>query len=389
MSQSTTSRRGRRRGGGGRARTGCPPVRRRRAQRGRAGRCGRRAAAPRVRRDRRGGGGDAQRAHRRGEPGELVGRERGEVPAAQPLGGRGERRVRPPRRRRVRRRTRRRPPTPRGPSGARRPCRARRAAPADRPGQRARWDRPRYAGGSTAAEDRVEDPVEHRDLRPGRPPAWPERTSSSSLRGAGAAPSDGAGEPPRRSGPTGSPAASQAGAEPGHERGEVGRAVSQHRSTSGARPGAGAPGVRSSSYFSTAPRVRSAAAASSASTPSASSAERPADRLGHAGRLVQVQAAQPLHRAAATCAASEPAAAGTRRRMISATRSAVRVADPVVEAAALERVVQVAGAVGGEHGDRRRRWRAGCPARGWSPPTRRAARTGTPRTRRRRGRPRR
>ncbi len=61
----------------------------------------------------------------------------------------------------------------------------------------------------------------------------------------------------------------------------------------------------------------------------------------------------------ATCSVSDTPAPGTRRRMIAATRLGVRVVDPVVEAAALQRVVQVAGAVGGEHHDRRVRGPAG------------------------------
>ena len=81
--------------------------------------------------------------------------------------------------------------------------------------------------------------------------------------------------------------------------------------------------------------------------------------------------------------------AGTRRLMMAATRSIVRVVDPVVQAAPFQRVVQVPGPVGGQHHDRRRTGPAGSPARGWSPRPRRAARTGTPRTRRRPGPPRR
>ena len=57
--------------------------------------------------------------------------------------------------------------------------------------------------------------------------------------------------------------------------------------------------------------------------------------------------------AVATCTASTSAAPFTRRRMISTSRSRVRVGDPVVEAAALDRVVQVARAVRGQHDDRR------------------------------------
>ena len=66
-----------------------------------------------------------------------------------------------------------------------------------------------------------------------------------------------------------------------------------------------------------------------------------------------------------------------------------RVLDPVVEAAPLERVVELAGAVGGEDDDGRDRGLHGAELRDRAPARSRAPRAGTPRTRRRRGRPRR
>ena len=90
-----------------------------------------------------------------------------------------------------------------------------------------------------------------------------------------------------------------------------------------------------------------------------------------------------------TWTASDSDAPLTRRRTISTSRCGRRVVDPVVQAAALDRVVQVARAVGGQH-DHRRVRRAdraelGDRHRGLG----RAARAGTPRSRRRRGRSRR
>ena len=60
--------------------------------------------------------------------------------------------------------------------------------------------------------------------------------------------------------------------------------------------------------------------------------------------------ARPRRRPARPASATRPC---TRRRTISTSRCGRRVVDPVVQAAALDRVVQVARAVGGEHDDRR------------------------------------
>ena len=78
----------------------------------------------------------------------------------------------------------------------------------------------------------------------------------------------------------------------------------------------------------------------------------PVDRLGDPRRLLQLQGADPGHRRGR----------GDRERLRAARHPAPddlhgplrrRVVDPVVEAAPLQRVVQVAGAVGGQHHDRR------------------------------------
>ena len=98
--------------------------------------------------------------------------------------------------------------------------------------------------------------------------------------------------------------------------------------------------------------MRSIAASSSRSTPSSSSAAQPVDRLGDPGRLLHVAVAHPRDRVGDL----------DRERLRSRRNAAAddldlalaaRVVDPLVQAAALDRVVQVARAVGGQHDDRR------------------------------------
>jgi hypothetical protein len=79
---------------------------------------------------------------------------------------------------------------------------------------------------------------------------------------------------------------------------------------------------------------------------------QPVDRLGDPGWLLHVQVTQPTDRGGHL--------RGQRRRRIRHPQTddrggvlEIRIVDPVVQAAALERVVQVAGPVGGEHDDRR------------------------------------
>src|SRR6266852_1677188 len=109
--------------------------------------------------------------------------------------------------------------------------------------------------------------------------------------------------------------------------------------------------ARSSEYFSTAPAVRSAAAASSSPAPSTCRALAQLIASAMPGGLARSRwrsRATP----AATWSASESAAAGTRR-LVSAAARDIWVIDPVVEASPLQRVVQVAGPVRGEDDDRR------------------------------------
>ena len=82
----------------------------------------------------------------------------------------------------------------------------------------------------------------------------------------------------------------------------------------------------------------------------------PVQRLGHPGRLEQVQAAQPLHRLGHLLGqlGRQLRHPGLEDRDLAGE---VGVLEPEVETAALERVVHLAGAVGGED-DQRRRLRA-------------------------------
>ncbi len=122
-------------------------------------------------------------------------------------------------------------------------------------------------------------------------------------------------------------------------------------------------------------------------TPSSARGVHPVDRLRDAGRLLHVEPPQPLH-GAGHLGGEVALASGTRRARWRRPRQR-RVVDPVVQAAALERVVQVAGAVRREHDDRRMRGRQRADLGDRDASTPRAARRGTPRTPRRRGRPRR
>ena len=81
---------------------------------------------------------------------------------------------------------------------------------------------------------------------------------------------------------------------------------------------------------------------------------RPVDRLGDAGRLVQVEVAQRLDRAR-DLAGERLADAGGADPQDRELALEVGVVDPVVEATAFQRVVDVAGAVRRDDDDRRRR----------------------------------
>ena len=92
----------------------------------------------------------------------------------------------------------------------------------------------------------------------------------------------------------------------------------------------------------------------------------PVDRLGDAGRLEEVERAHPLHEGDDLRVRALGRARARGCGTISSSRSSVRVVDPVVQAAALQRVVDLARAVAGDDDDRRRRGAAPCRARGWS-----------------------
>ena len=93
---------------------------------------------------------------------------------------------------------------------------------------------------------------------------------------------------------------------------------------------------------------------------------QPVDRLGDARRLLHVGVAHRATRRRRPGPRASRRRPGTRRRTISTSRSGRRVVDPVVQAAALDRVVQVARAVGGQDDDRRVRARGSCRAPGSS-----------------------
>ena len=92
---------------------------------------------------------------------------------------------------------------------------------------------------------------------------------------------------------------------------------------------------------------------SSSVAPSAAERLRPVDRLGDAGRLVQVESAQRLDRGR-HLAGERLVDVGHAQAHDRDLAVEVGVLDPVVQAAPLQRVVHVAGAVRREHDDRRR-----------------------------------
>ena len=119
----------------------------------------------------------------------------------------------------------------------------------------------------------------------------------------------------------------------------------------------------SSRYLSTAPRVRAAASASRWSRPKRVQRPRPVQRFGDARRLQQVGGAQPADRGGdlGRQAAGDLGQPGAQDRHLALER---RMLDPVIEAAPLERVVHLPGAVGGEHDQRRLRSAAILPSSG-------------------------
>ena len=82
---------------------------------------------------------------------------------------------------------------------------------------------------------------------------------------------------------------------------------------------------------------------------------RPVEGLGDARRLEQVARRAAAARRRRPAGPAPRTTSGARERTICDLALEAGVVDPVVEAAPLERVVQLAGAVGGEDDDRRRR----------------------------------
>ena len=119
----------------------------------------------------------------------------------------------------------------------------------------------------------------------------------------------------------------------------------------------------SSRYFRAAPRVAAATSASRRVAPIVSRARAQSSVSATPGGLMSSpRAAQPLH--------ERDDLLGERRRHLGQARAhdlelarQAGVVDPVVEAAALEGVVQLAGAVGGEHDERRCRGAHGAELR--------------------------
>ena len=311
MSQSTTSRRGRSAAGAGPAGPGS-----RRCAAPAAGWC---AGRPAARASPAGNGGSGAAAW----PGSSwritatsrassSGRERGEVPSAEPLGGRGQRR--------------------KGRLGVRlvadvrRPADPSAWAPARAAAHRGRRRQSaRRGGGAGSAPARNGGAFGSPRTAPGRPArgrpaaktrskvgisagsatsvASPHQYSSRTVRGSASV--DRGGEAGRALRSHRQPLGPQPGREPRGERGEVGAvetsavgyiallSIGYSSPSTLARPASRAA-ARSSSYLSTAPSVRSAAPTSQVDDAERLQRGGPADRLGDPGRLVEVERAQPL-----------------------------------------------------------------------------------------------
>ena len=141
----------------------------------------------------------------------------------------------------------------------------------------------------------------------------------------------------------------------------------------------------SSRAFSTTPIVSSMPTRSSASRSSATSADTQSIVSDTPGAFSR-SSVRSACTSAVTCAASRADASGTRPRTIASSFSKLGILDPLIQAAALQRVVHLARAVRGQDHQRRLRRRAWCRARESSPGTRPAAPAGSLRTPRRRGR---
>ena len=110
----------------------------------------------------------------------------------------------------------------------------------------------------------------------------------------------------------------------------------------------------SSWYFSSTPSVSLMVVGIEVERVQLRQRRRPVDRLGDARRLEEVELAQLLHEADDL---ARQALAGARRLDLEDLQLALQVGivDPVIEAAALQRVVDLARAVGGDDDDRRLR----------------------------------
>ena len=158
-----------------------------------------------------------------------------------------------------------------------------------------------------------------------------------------------------RSGVTGTPASCSRRPKRGDQRRQVELDRLDPKSSI-ARTSCSRPAARttswSSPYLSTDPSVRSIAAASSCSTPSTSSAASQSIASAMPGgfctSLARIRATASTHLHGQRLGRALHAPAHDLDLALGR-----RVVDPVVQAAALDRVVQVARAVGGEHDDRR------------------------------------
>ena len=99
--------------------------------------------------------------------------------------------------------------------------------------------------------------------------------------------------------------------------------------------------------------MSAAAPASSRSAPRNAKGVRPVDRLGHAGELREVERAQARHRLRDVARELRTHVRRPRAHDLDLAVE-IRVIDPVVEAPALQRVVQLAGPVRRDHDGRRR-----------------------------------
>ena len=224
--------------------------------------------------------------------------------------------------------------------------------------------------GASAAENAGEGPVVGRRRPRAGARAWPGRPSrrrSAPLAHGGQGLGEGDGGPGGRHARR--PAGHRRSAPPGGRgRRRPGRSRVRHCGPPPRRPARRCRGSRtrwpSSRYFTTAPSVAATAARRAWSLPEQRQRPGPVDGLGDARRLVEAERRGSPPTAAATWRASVAGHLGRPQAHDRHLALEVGLLDPVVEAAALEGVVHVAGAVRGQHGDRRDRRPGRCRARG-------------------------